>query len=74
MGSLSRWLLLFGAGFTVLNVTGTENAAKLQNRIVALLLSILVFFLGYGGLDAVGLIGEPVRTRNSSHRSERSPY
>ncbi|WP_440763804.1 APC family permease [Natronorubrum sp. DTA7] len=50
--------LLFGAGFTVLNVTGTENAAKLQNGIVALLLSILVAFLGYGGLDAVGLIGE----------------
>ncbi|PCR91169.1 APC family permease [Natrinema ejinorense] len=51
--------LLFGAGFTVLNVTGTENAAKLQNGIVALLLSILVVFLGYGGLDAVGLVGEP---------------
>ncbi|MBZ6494147.1 APC family permease [Natrinema longum] len=50
--------LLFGAGFTVLNVTGTENAAKLQNGIVALLLSILVVFLGYGGLDAVGLVGE----------------
>ncbi|MXV63043.1 amino acid permease [Natronorubrum sp. JWXQ-INN-674] len=51
--------LLFGAGFTILNVTGTENAAKLQNGIVALLLSILVAFLGYGGLDAVGLIGDP---------------
>lgn len=51
--------VLFGAGFTVLNVTGTENAAKLQNGIVALLLSILVAFLGYGGLDAVGLVGEP---------------
>ncbi|WP_049928006.1 APC family permease [Halopiger goleimassiliensis] len=51
--------LLAGAGFTVLNVTGTENAAKLQNGIVALLLSILVCFLGFGGLDAVGLIGEP---------------
>ncbi|WP_226480413.1 APC family permease [Natrinema amylolyticum] len=51
--------LLFGAGFTVLNVTGTENAAKLQNGIVALLLSILTFFLAYGGLDAVGLLGEP---------------
>ncbi len=50
--------LLFGAGFTVLNVTGTENAAKLQNGIVALLLSILIVFLGYGSLDAVGLIGE----------------
>ncbi len=49
--------LLFGAGFTVLNVTGTENAAKLQNGIVALLLSILVAFLGYGSLDAVGVIG-----------------
>ncbi|WP_226004077.1 APC family permease [Natrinema salinisoli] len=51
--------LLFGAGFTVLNATGTENAAKLQNGIVVLLLSILIFFLGYGGLDAVGLIGDP---------------
>ncbi|SIR56469.1 APC family permease [Natronorubrum thiooxidans] len=51
--------LLFGAGFTVLNVTGTENAAKLQNGIVALLLSILVVFLGYGGLDAAGIVGEP---------------
>ncbi|MDQ2050647.1 APC family permease [Natronolimnohabitans sp. A-GB9] len=50
--------VLFGAGFTVLNVTGTENAAKLQNGIVALLLSILVAFLGYGGLDAVGLVGD----------------
>src|SRR6056297_726274 len=51
--------LLFGAGFTVLNITGTENAAKLQNGIVALLLSILAVFHGYGGLDAVGLIGDP---------------
>ncbi|APW97656.1 amino acid transporter [Halobiforma lacisalsi AJ5] len=51
--------LLFGAGFTALNVTGTENAAKLQNGVVALLLSILVAFLAYGGLDAAGLIGDP---------------
>ncbi|QLG49057.1 APC family permease [Natrinema halophilum] len=51
--------LLFGAAFTVLNVTGTENAAKLQNGIVALLLSILAAFLGYGGLDAIGLVGDP---------------
>jgi amino acid transporter len=51
--------LAFGAGFTVLNVTGTENAAKLQNGVVALLLSILVVFLLYGGLDALGLVGEP---------------
>ena len=51
--------LVVGGGFTVLNVTGTENAAKLQNGIVALLLSILGVFLIYGGLDAVGLVGEP---------------
>ncbi|WP_331233902.1 APC family permease [Natronorarus salvus] len=51
--------LAFGAGFTVLNVTGTENAAKLQNGIVALLLSILVVFLSVGTLDAVGIVGEP---------------
>jgi amino acid transporter len=51
--------LVVGVGFTALNVTGTENAAKLQNGIVALLLSILGVFLLYGGLDAVGLVGEP---------------
>ena len=51
--------LLFGAGFTLLNITGTENAAKLQNGIVALLLSILVVFLGFGLLDGLGFVGEP---------------
>ncbi len=45
-----------GIGFTVLNVTGTENAAKLQNGIVALLLSMLVFFLGFGLLEAFGFV------------------
>jgi amino acid transporter len=56
--------LVFGAGFTVLNVTGTENAAKLQNGVVALLLSILVVFLGFGVLDAVGIVGEPTAPEN----------
>ncbi|ESP89474.1 APC family permease [Candidatus Halobonum tyrrellensis] len=51
--------LAVGAGFTLLNVTGTENAAKLQNGVVALLLSILAFFLGYGTLDALGVLGAP---------------
>jgi amino acid transporter len=51
--------LLFGVGLTALNVTGTENAAKLQNGVVALLLSILVVFLLYGVVDAVGLLGAP---------------
>jgi len=51
--------LVFGAGFTVLNITGTENAAKLQNGVVALLLSILAVVLVFGMLDAVGLLGEP---------------
>ena len=50
--------LVAGAGFTLLNVTGTENAARLQNGVVALLLSILVVFLGFGVLDSVGLVGE----------------
>jgi amino acid transporter len=45
-----------GVAFTVLNVTGTENAAKLQNGIVALLLSMLVVFLGFGLLEAFGLV------------------
>jgi amino acid transporter len=51
--------VVLGVGFTVLNVTGTENAAKLQNGVVALLLSILVVFLGFGVLDALGIVGEP---------------
>jgi amino acid transporter len=51
--------LLFGAGFTLLNLTGTENAAKLQNGVVALLLSILATVLLWGSLDAVGLVGQP---------------
>jgi len=45
-----------GVAFTVLNVTGTENAAKLQNGIVALLLSMLVVFLGFGLLEAFGVV------------------
>ena len=48
--------VLFGIGFTVLNITGTENAAKLQNGIVALLLSMLVAFLAFGLLDVFGLV------------------
>jgi amino acid transporter len=51
--------LVFGAGFTLLNVTGTENAAKLQNGVVALVLSILAVVLLWGSLDALGLVGQP---------------
>jgi APA family basic amino acid/polyamine antiporter len=49
--------LVFGVGLTALNLFGTENAAKLQNYVVGLLLTILVLFLGYGGLDALGVFG-----------------
>ncbi|MEZ3117254.1 APC family permease [Halobaculum sp. MBLA0147] len=49
--------LVFGVALTALNLFGTENAAKLQNYVVGLLLTILVVFLGYGGLDAVGVFG-----------------
>jgi APA family basic amino acid/polyamine antiporter len=48
--------VLAGVGFTVLNITGTENAAKLQNGIVALLLSMLIAFLGFGLLEAFGFV------------------
>jgi amino acid transporter len=51
--------LLFGVFLTVLNVTGTENAAKLQNGVVAILLAIIVAFLTFGGLSSLGLIGNP---------------
>ncbi|WP_254824631.1 APC family permease [Haloglomus halophilum] len=49
--------LVFGALLTALNLFGTENAAKLQNYVVGLLLTILVLFLSYGGLDALGVFG-----------------
>ncbi|WP_224270549.1 APC family permease [Haloprofundus salinisoli] len=49
--------LLFGVVLTLLSVTGTENAAKLQNVVVGLLITILVTFLGYGSLSSLGLIG-----------------
>jgi amino acid transporter len=53
---VSAIAVLAGVAFTVLNVTGTENAAKLQNGIVALLLSMLVVFLGFGLLEAFGVV------------------
>ncbi|GAA0657871.1 APC family permease [Salarchaeum japonicum] len=49
--------LVFGALLTAMSFTGTENTAKLQNAVVALLLVILSVFLGYGGLDALGVFG-----------------
>ncbi|MDY6817488.1 MAG: APC family permease [Halobacteriales archaeon] len=49
--------LIFGVFLTGLNLFGTENAAALQNYVVGLLLTILVLFLGYGGLDALGIFG-----------------
>ncbi|MFC6825787.1 APC family permease [Halopelagius fulvigenes] len=51
--------LLFGAFLTALNVTGTENAAKLQNGVVGVLLVIIVGFLTFGGLSAFGFVGDP---------------
>jgi amino acid transporter len=51
--------LVFGAFFTVLNMTGTENAAKLQNGVVAILLAIIVVFLSFGILSSLGFVGEP---------------
>ncbi|AQL42195.1 amino acid transporter [Halorientalis sp. IM1011] len=49
--------LAFGVFLTALSMTGTENAAKLQNGVVGLLLVILTLFLSYGGLDALGVFG-----------------
>jgi amino acid transporter len=53
---VSAIAVIAGVGFTVLNITGTENAAKLQNGIVALLLSMLIAFLAFGLLDSVGIV------------------
>jgi amino acid transporter len=49
--------LLFGVLLTGLSFTGTENAAKLQNAVVGVLLVILTLFLLYGGLDSLGVFG-----------------
>ncbi|RDZ42269.1 amino acid transporter [Haloferax sp. Atlit-19N] len=47
----------FGVVLTALSMFGTENATKLQNSIVSLLLGILLVFLVYGSLDTLGLFG-----------------
>ena len=49
--------LVFGVLLTALNLFGTENAAALQNYVVGVLLTLLVVFLSYGGLNAVGVFG-----------------
>ncbi|MFB6187994.1 MAG: APC family permease [Halobacteriaceae archaeon] len=49
--------LIVGVFLTGLNLVGTENAAKLQNYVVGILLVIIVLFLGYGSLDAIGIFG-----------------
>ena len=54
--------LVFGVALTSLSLGGTENAATLQNAVVAILLVILTLFLTYGGLDALGLLGGPPST------------
>jgi APA family basic amino acid/polyamine antiporter len=54
---VSALAVVAGVAFTLLNVTGTENAAKLQNGIVALLLSMLAAFLTFGLLDVLGVVG-----------------
>jgi amino acid transporter len=46
-----------GVVLTAVSLTGTENVAKIQNVVVALLLSILVAFLAYGAADALGAFG-----------------
>jgi amino acid transporter len=51
--------VVFGVLLTGMSMRGTENAAKLQNVVVGLLVVILSVFLGYGGLSAVGIVGEP---------------
>jgi len=63
-GLVTPLAVVFAFLLTGLNLVGTENAAKLQNYVVGLLLSILVIFLAYGGLDTVGVFGS-VRTRET---------
>lgn len=52
--------IIAGVLFTLLNMTGTENAASLQNGVVALLMSVLATVLLIGGFDAVAGGAAPV--------------
>lgn len=54
------YLLGVGMGIliTTINLLGTENSGGFQNVIVTTLLVILLFLLGYGILNVVGLIGK----------------
>jgi amino acid transporter len=49
--------LFFGVALTALSIGGTENTAKIQNAVVAVLLVILTVFLTYGSLNALGVFG-----------------
>jgi amino acid transporter len=49
--------LFFGVTLTALSIGGTENTAKMQNAVVAVLLVILTVFLTYGSLNALGVFG-----------------
>lgn len=49
--------LTAGALLVGVSILGTENVTKLQNLVVSLLLAILLVFLSYGGLDALGVFG-----------------
>ncbi|CCQ36274.1 transport protein (probable substrate cationic amino acids) [Natronomonas moolapensis 8.8.11] len=49
--------LFFGVVLTAVSIGGTENTAKVQNAVVAVLLVILTAFLTYGSLDALGVFG-----------------
>jgi len=42
---------------TLVNILGTERAGDLQNSIVLALTSILTLLLGYGMLNAIGVVG-----------------
>jgi len=57
VGPVTPLALLFGVLLTAISLTGTENAAKFQNAVVGLLVVVLVAFLGFGVLDAVGIFG-----------------
>ena len=55
--SVHALALVLGALLTVISVAGTDNATKLQNAVVGLLIVILTLFLTYGALDAAGVFG-----------------
>ncbi|MDX1657572.1 MAG: universal stress protein [Nitriliruptorales bacterium] len=49
--------VIAGVVLTVVAIAGAEKTGKLQNNLVGILVAVFAGFLGYGMLDALGVVG-----------------